>query len=215
MHSLKNWSRILDVGNGPGHNLFVAWSQGTSPLHDRSALTINGVENRVDNALVPFTIDLEHHVVLSIDEGGGSAGRTRVSVFLDGQPRGSFETTYRLGQLVDTDYWLGRSHYADEIASASYDEVRIHDRMYSNGEVQQLYARGPVRTAPPASIAIVAPGRHPRHGAWARCAVHPARGRARSAGAPIPVGGGAMGEQPSGNRNDLSGNSVAAATTNA
>jgi len=157
LHTRKTWSRVFDVGSGPGNNLFVAWSQGTNATLDRVGFTVNGVEHRVDNSLAPFTIDLQHHLVVSIDEGGGSGGRTRIAVFLDGAPRGSFETSYRLRDLVDDNFWLGRSHHGDETANASYDEVRLHDRVYGASEVRQMFERGPIRAAGSTTLTIQPP----------------------------------------------------------
>ncbi|MFN2315370.1 MAG: Ig-like domain-containing protein [Gemmatimonadales bacterium] len=157
LHSLKAWSRVFDIGSSAANNLFIAWSHGTDPTTDRTGFTVNGVEQRLDRAFAPFTIDLQHHIVLAIDEGGGAGGQTRLTLYLDGTPRGSFETTYRLRDLVDTDFWLGRSHYLDETANASYDEVRIHDRAFAGPDVQQSFLRGPVRSGGPVSISILPP----------------------------------------------------------
>ncbi len=157
LHSLKSWSRILDVGASPGNNIFLAWSQATSPLTDRAAFTVNGVEHRLDRVLAPFSIDVQHHIVLSIDEGGGGGGQTRLTFYLDGILRGTFETPYRLRDLVDDNFWLGRSHYNDETANASYDEVRLHDRVYAPAEIQQFYLRGPIRSGSVSSLSILRP----------------------------------------------------------
>lgn len=157
VHSLKNWSRVFDIGSGPTNNLFIAWSQSTNSFGDRVGFTVGGVETRVDNSLAPFTLNVQHHIVMSIDEGGGAGGTTRVAVFLDGQPRGSFETTYRLRDLVDSNFWLGRSHHGDETANASYDEVRIHNRVYPDAAIRQFFTVGPVRSGGIASIDILPP----------------------------------------------------------
>lgn len=157
LHSLKFWSRVFDVGSSAANNLFIAWSQGVSSNADRTGFAVNGVENRADNRLAPFTIDLQHHIVLTIDEGGGDGGKTRLSLHLDGEPRGSFDTFYRLQDLIDNDFWLGRSHYGDETANASYDEIRIHNRAFSAVDVQQSFVAGPVRSGTTASISILPP----------------------------------------------------------
>lgn len=158
LHSRKWWSRVFDAGSSTANNLFIAWSQGADPLTDRTGFAVNGAEQRVDNVLAPFTLDLQHHVVLVVDEGGGAQGRTRLSVYLDGSPRGSFETSYRLADLVDANFWLGRSHYGDETAHASYDEVRIHDRALRPEGVEQAFHQGPVRDgSPPVALAIGRP----------------------------------------------------------
>ena len=73
VHSFKSWSRVFDIGTSTSNNLFVAWSMGTTPFTDRTAFNVNGVENRLDNGLAPFTLDVQHHIVMSIDEGGGTA----------------------------------------------------------------------------------------------------------------------------------------------
>lgn len=157
LHSLKLWSRVFDIGASPASNLFMAWSHAVDPMTDRTAFTVNGVEHRLDRVFAPFTIDVQHHVVLSIDDGG-SGGKTRLTMYLDGALRGSFETTYRLRDLNDTDFWLGRSHYVgDETANASYDEVRVHDRAFSAADAQQSYLRGPVRSGGQSSITILPP----------------------------------------------------------
>lgn len=157
VHTLRSWSRVFDVGSSTRQNLFMAWSQLTIPATDRVGFSIDGIENRLDNALAPFTRDMQQHIVMSIDQGGGSGGKTRISLFLDGQARGSFETSYTLSQLLDTDFWLGRSHYSDETANASYDEVRIHDRAWTTSDAQMSFVRGPVRTGVSTTITIAQP----------------------------------------------------------
>ena len=157
LHSLKSWSRVFDVGSGTANNLFIAWSQGTISSTDRTGFAVNGVENRADNRLAPFTIDLQHHVVLTIDEGGGDGGKTRLSLYLDGVPRGSFDTAYRLRDLIDDDFWLGRSHYGDETANASYNEVRIHGAALAAAQVQQSFVNGPIGSQQPTAWEIIPP----------------------------------------------------------
>jgi uncharacterized protein YjdB len=157
VHTLRQWSRVFDVGAGPTNNLFMAWSQGVLPSSDRVAFSVGGVETRVDNSLAPFDLNVQHHLVMSIDEGGGAGGRTRVAAFLDGTPRGSFETTYRLRDLIDDNFWLGRSQFSDETANASYDEVRIHDRVYAAPEVRALFSQGPARSSPVVALTIAGP----------------------------------------------------------
>ncbi len=157
VHSLKSWSRVFDVGASAANNLFIAWSQGTIASTDRTGFAVGGVENRGDNRLAPFTIDLQHHLVLAIDEGGGDGGKTRLNLYLDGVPRGSFDTVYRLRDLIDDDFWLGRSHYGDETANASYNELRIHGVALDAAQVQQSFLSGPVGPAQPVSWKLTAP----------------------------------------------------------
>ena len=157
LHSLKFWSRVFDIGAGTGNYLFIAWSQGTSSNTDRTGFAVGGVEDRADNRMAPFTIDLQHHIVLAIDEGGGEGGKTRLTLYLDGVPRGSFDTAYRLRDLIDDDFWLGRSHYADETAHASFNELRIHGVAFDAAQVQQSFLSGPVGPAQPVSWKLISP----------------------------------------------------------
>lgn len=157
VHSLKRWSRVFDTGSGAANNVFIAWSQMSNALTDRSAFSVGGVEARVDNVLAPFTPDVQHHVVMAIDEDGGTNGLTRVSIYLDGLVRGYFDTSYRLRDLTDDYFWLGRSTHGDETAHASFDEVRVHDRVYPPNDIWQSFARGPVRTQNATSIVIGRP----------------------------------------------------------
>jgi uncharacterized protein YjdB len=150
LHSLRQWSRVFDIGASTANYLFIAWSQGIGPSTDRTGFAVNGVEHRLDNVLAPFALGMAHHLVLAIDEGGGTNGATRLTLYLDGVRRGAFDTAHRLRDLVDEHFWLGRSHFTvDETAHASYDEVRIHDRVYSDAEIQQIHARD-VAAVPPA-----------------------------------------------------------------
>lgn len=157
VHSLKSWSRVFDVGAGAGNYLFMAWSQGTTSHTDRTGFAVGGVENRADNRLAPFTIDLQHHIVLAIDDGGGDGGKTRLTLYLDGVSRGSFDTAYRLRDLIDDNFWLGRSHYPDETANASYSELRIHGVALDAAQVQQSFLSGPVGPAQPVSWKLLPP----------------------------------------------------------
>lgn len=157
MHAIRTWARIIHIGNGTANNLFVAWSQGRNPTQDRVGFTVNGVEQRLDNSMAPFRLDMQHHVVMALDEGGGANGRTKVTLFLDGSARGAFDTDYRLAQLADADFFLGRSHYNDETANASFDEVRIHNRAFALADAQRSYVRGPIRTGTQFTVAILPP----------------------------------------------------------
>lgn len=157
LHSLKNWARIVQIGSSPENNLFAAWSQGVNPQSDRAGFVVGGVEHRVDNTLAPFDLNMPHHIVMAIDEGGGANGTTRISLYRDGAARGTFDTPYRLRDLVHSAFWLGRAHGGDNIANASYEEVRIHNRVYPPAQIQQFFIRGAEGSAPLTSVRILPP----------------------------------------------------------
>ena len=155
---VRNWARIFDIGNGPANNLFISWSQGTNANSNRSAVNIGGTEYRRDDTMAPFVLGYPHHVVMTIASGAGQGGTTRVSLYLDGEPRGFFDAPLALRDFPDASAWLGRSSYpSDESASASYDELRIHDRSYSAAQVRQLFAQGGVPSTGLRSLEILAP----------------------------------------------------------
>lgn len=158
LHTIRNWSRVFDFGSGTANNLFVSWSNGTNASDNRVGLTVAGSEARIDGALAPFTRDFLHHIVLTIADSAGTGGTTLVQVYLDGEKRGSFQTTHRLSQLEDRVATLGRSSYpSDETANASYHEVRVHDRVYSDAEISLIYRSNAPTTSAGATLVIARP----------------------------------------------------------
>ncbi len=158
LHSIRSWSRVFDVGSSIGNTLFMSWSQGVNGRTDRIGFAVGGSEHRLDNSLAPLALDLQHHICLVIDEGAGANGRTRLTAYLDGVARGTLETTYRLRDLIDDNFWLGRSQFpSDESAHASYDELRIHDRALTAAQIRTSFERGPVRTSGTVSLEILRP----------------------------------------------------------
>ncbi|MBK8245858.1 MAG: Ig-like domain-containing protein [Gemmatimonadetes bacterium] len=155
MHSYQSWSRVFDV-SGDG-NLFMAWSQNATPGTDYVSFKVGTTESRIQNAMAGYTTDIQHHIVMAIDQGGGSGGQTRVTLYLDGVRTGEFDTPHTLASLNDARFFLGRGFFVVPTAHASYDEVRIHDRVYPATDVQASYRRGPVRTATPTTLSIVSP----------------------------------------------------------
>ncbi len=155
MHSYQAWSRVFDV-SGDG-NLFMAWSQNATPGTDYVAFKVGTTESRIQNAMAGYTTDIQHHIVMAIDQGGGTGGQTKVTLYLDGTRTGQFDTPHTLAALKDARFWLGRAFFAYPTAHASYEEVRIHDRVYPATDIQASYRRGPVRTATPTTLSIVSP----------------------------------------------------------
>lgn len=157
-NEVRNWARVFDIGDGPANNLFISWSSGTGYGSNRAAVTVDGMEYRRDDTLAPFLLGYPHHIVLTITAGGGEGGATRFSLYLDGEARGFFDAPLSIRDLPDAHAWLGRSSYtADETASASYDELRIHDRSYSALEVQALFREGGVPYGGLRSLEILPP----------------------------------------------------------
>ena len=146
--TLRAWSRIFDVGRSTTENLFMSWSRqslGTDRVEWKDGATATA-----DDTSAPFALGVEHHIVLVVEPGAGSEGRTRLTWYAApsasatlGAARGTLETADTLAALDDTNFWLGRSHYADPTASAAYNEVRLWTRAFSAAELQSLHLLGP------------------------------------------------------------------------
>ena len=143
--SVRNWSRVFDVGSGPGNNLFLSWTVGTDPNVDRVEWKGRELQTR-DGTLSPYGLGSEHQIVMTIHSGGGAGGATRVRVYRNGALRGEFDTQNVLAELQDVNFWLGRSLYAsDQTAHAAYNELRVYDGALTAAEVATRHLAGPVR----------------------------------------------------------------------
>jgi hypothetical protein len=148
--SAQNWSRIFDVGSSTADYLFMSWSQGTTTTQDRVEWQ-DATKTTMDNTCAPYTLGTEYHIAMVVQPGAGSGGTTRATWYAGptnnsslGTARGTFDTANALANLNDVNFWLGRSEYGgDSTANASYDEVRLWNRAFSQAELQQLHALGP------------------------------------------------------------------------
>jgi len=59
-----------------------------------------------------------------------------------GAERGSYSVV-DVSKLNDVDLWIGRSHYDDGTANASYDEIRLWSGALSEAEREKLHLLGP------------------------------------------------------------------------
>lgn len=158
LRSIQWWGRIFDFGSSPTNYLLMSWNIADFPGTDRVEWKGNGGTFTLDNSAGPYTVGQEYQVVMTIEEGAGTGGSTVVTLYRNGQPRGSFETPLTLGDLVDTNMWLGRSHYApDMTANASYNELRIYSGAMSAADVAARFAAGPVDDRPSLSVTSVSP----------------------------------------------------------
>ncbi|NQU25161.1 MAG: hypothetical protein HQ567_28065, partial [Candidatus Nealsonbacteria bacterium] len=141
-HTVQNWSRIFDFGQDDTNNMMMSWTRGGDINTDRVAFKIN-VEQNLDSAMQPYTIDQQFHIVMTYDDDG-NAGSPQILVYKDGAHTGTFNTDYHLSQLVDTNNWLGRSQYGDGTANASYNEFRIYNHEMTPAEITANFNSGPV-----------------------------------------------------------------------
>lgn len=143
--SVKSWGRIFDIGASQLNNLFMSWSWNVDGNTDRVEwLEAGRGQATQDGTVAPYVLHNEYQVVMTIEPGAGAGGTTLVRWYRDGQLKGSFDSPMTLANLVDQHLWLGRSHYPDETANASYNEVRIYSGAMSAAQVAARFAAGPV-----------------------------------------------------------------------
>jgi autotransporter-associated beta strand protein len=148
-HSIQTWSRVFDIGSATTQNLFLSWTWAYYPNRNRLEWR-DTLTNTADDTFPTFTLGVESHIALVIEPGAGSSGGTRVTWYAAptsastlGIPRGSFETTNTLANLLDAHFWLGRSHYDDATANASYNEVRLWNTALPPAALEQSHRSGP------------------------------------------------------------------------
>jgi len=149
--SVRKWGRIFDFGSRENNSFFMSWSVEKDLNKDRVEWQRASASVGVDNSNKPYSPGKEYHIVFVIEPAAEPGGTTRVSWYsapsssaMLGGVRGSFNTTSTLEGLVDTCDNLGRSFYAqDEIANASYNEVRIWEGAPSEKALEALHQRGP------------------------------------------------------------------------
>lgn len=153
-NAVQNWGRLFSFGSSTTNNLFMSWTRGTTLTQDRAGFKIGGSESRISDSMAPYALGTEYYVAMVIDDDGGAGTDTRVSLYLDSVFQGSFDTTYNLNQLVETENTLGRAKYPDNVASASWNEFRIHDVALSELSISENFAgtadeaTGSISTAP-------------------------------------------------------------------
>lgn len=146
--ALQSYGRIFDIGASTSEYLFMTWSQAT--LNTDRVEWKDNVTSTADTTAAPYTPGVEYHIAMVIEPGAGANGTTRVTWYAApssavsfGSAKGTFDTSNTLAAFTDTNFWLGRSEYADSTASAHYNEVRIWNRALSSGELAELHTAGP------------------------------------------------------------------------
>lgn len=153
---VRNWGRIFSFNAGSGDDtLFMSWTQGTDVNADRVEWAGGAT---LDNTNAPYLPGTEYHIVMTIlpafhtaDDDipmyVGSRVSWHVSTSGDGKggyhARGSFESDRHLATFDDVNNWLGRSIFADNVASATYNEVRIYHGALQGAAIQANSLAGP------------------------------------------------------------------------
>jgi hypothetical protein len=158
----RNWSRIFDFGTdngspGPNQSLRMTWSRGTDINLDQVEWQGKSVTIETN---APYVLNVPHHIVMTIVPAAFTGGEITsgakvewyTSAAASSQPaghplygsKGSFYVANsNLDDLADTVCYLGRSMYFDDVAEATYDEVRIWTGALTETERELFQLLGP------------------------------------------------------------------------
>ncbi|MEM7393408.1 MAG: DUF2341 domain-containing protein, partial [Verrucomicrobiota bacterium] len=121
----RNWSRIIDFGNGPGLDSIVLTRRGTTDdVRWEFYGTASGTEpHNIDgNPLIP--LNQWQHWMATVDAGGPNAALSRF--YLDGVERGRLTDFTRPSVAIRTSNLIGESNWpGDDFYEGQLDEVRI------------------------------------------------------------------------------------------
>ncbi len=155
-NAVQNWGRVFDFGSGTTEYLFMSWTRGTDAANDQVEWIDSGVvNNRGTTNASAYTLGSQYHIVLTLtpaaySNGAATAG-TLVTWYITPAvatgnivAKGSFTTANTLPALNDVDNWLGRSMWTgDNVANATYDEVRIWNGALTSDEINTYQLAGP------------------------------------------------------------------------
>lgn len=155
-NQVQNWGRIFDFNLDTTEYLFMSWTVGTGLNTDRAAWKqAPGNESApANNSNAPYTLGTPFHIVMTItpavNTNGAITNGSRVTVYTApaessslGTATSTFTTTYHLANLNDVVDALGWSPWADNTASATYDEVRIWDGALTPAALELNQTSGP------------------------------------------------------------------------
>ena len=146
--AVKSWSRIFEYGYDTSNVLFVPWTYGTTASRSETTLyrdgSTTGSSVRCDNY---YNQEGMLHIVVRIAAtGDGKAVITTICRNSDptATPKtATFTTpTWALAKIAGGEFYLGRSHWNDADANATYDEVRIWNGALSDEAIALSYAKG-------------------------------------------------------------------------
>ncbi len=153
-NAVQNWGRIFDFGSSTTEYLFMSWTRGTNAATDQVEWVDGSTSNKPDTNQ-PYVPGTKYHIVMTltpaVNTGGALAAGTRVTWYTSPASntsglvaKGTFDTAATLLNLNDVNNWLGRSMWAgDNVAAASYDEVRIWNGALTPAEINQYQIAGP------------------------------------------------------------------------
>lgn len=141
----QNWTRLFDFGgiNGPvGRNYIMFTPHSSGGDHRLSISDADPGYNHEEMVVLPGTLDddIPHHIVAVFKPAEGW-----MAVYEDGVLVGAnTQITIPLSAIDPENCFIGRSLYAaDGWATMDLDELRIHDKALTAGEVIASLVSGP------------------------------------------------------------------------
>jgi glucose/arabinose dehydrogenase len=147
-NAAQNWSRVFDIGDGvtPTTSFFLSFTRGT----DLNSQRLEFIPSGTADSQLGTTTGVQYHDVVTWDQSAGACSWYRNGTFVT-----SFAlNSQTLANVTNSVFWLGRSHYAaDSTASASYNDLRVYNRVLTTDEILYHFQQGPNSTAPPPAVA--------------------------------------------------------------
>lgn len=154
-NAVQNWGRVFDFGSATNEYFFMSWTRTTNSAQDQVEWIDGTVAYNKPDTNGGFALGTKYHIVLTLvpaayTNGAITAG-TRVTWYIapatnttTPPAKGTFDTPYTLAALNDLNNWIGRSMWTnDNVANATYDEVRIWNGALTNDELTTYQLAGP------------------------------------------------------------------------
>ena len=148
VHNLHNWDQWFAFGNssnpaGTGGcltGLILAPKSGAGTYPSFRAVGAR-TSNNVAVGSVNLTANKEYHIAAVVTPTGGSTAT--VTLYIE-DPSGEEEirvksenvANWSTATIVQDNFWLGHSHWGDQDAAASYNEVRVWAAALSQAQVE-------------------------------------------------------------------------------
>ena len=139
--AIQNWGQILAFGKGgsdattQGSNFHMSWTYQKDIAKERVEIKSSSNSTGTfaqDGALQPYTLGTNWHIAVTFQPlPDGRMKMFFLKEALDGSGLRFFERTtanpWSVADITSEVFWLGHSPWADNDASATYDEVRVWD----------------------------------------------------------------------------------------
>lgn len=149
--SAQNWSRVIDIGNSTADNFLLTWSNGSNinqplvalkPCQDNTSGLGAYTLNTEIYTVVTFEPQPEGNWKITVQNRNAATGAVLGSAtFLS---KTTNDVVWSLAKMGQNNCWLGHSQYtSDRDANASYNEVRVWNRVLTEDECAAHVLAGP------------------------------------------------------------------------